>query len=105
MPEKRATVPTADHLLRYIDKKYVDTNTNKIDGGGFLARAGEEAPSANWLECFDPPLQNQIEQIRSLKRINYHKRGRLARINVGQTIGFIFETTKITLNFAHDPLE
>jgi hypothetical protein len=105
MPNNGDPVPAADHLLRYIDKKFVDQGTNKIDGTGFLAREGEKSPSANWMECFAPPVQNQIDEIGAVKRITYHKRGRLARINVEQTIQHVEAQTQILLSFAHDKLD
>jgi hypothetical protein len=107
VPNKGDHVPGADHLLRYVDKKYVDQGTNQIDGSGFLARKGEGSPSANWVECFDPPTQNQINEIRAVKRITYEKKGRLARINVRQTIQHVTENAKILvpLAFVHDELQ
>src|SRR5262245_18469221 len=107
VPNNGDHVPGADHLLRYVDKKYVDQGTNQIDGSGFLARKGERSPSANWMECFDPPTQNQINEIRAVKRITYEKKGRLARINVRQTIQHVTENAKILvpLAFVHDKLE
>jgi hypothetical protein len=105
LPNNGDHVPGADHLLRYIDKKFVDQGTNQIDGGGFLARKDEKSPSANWMECFALPVQNQIDEIRAVKRITYHKRGRLARINVEQTIQRVKTEAQILLSFEHDKLD
>ena len=99
MPNNGDHVPGADHLLRYIDKKYVDPEANQIDGSGFLARKDEEAPSANWMECFPAPTENQIAEIRGVKRIKYEKRGRLARINVERTIQHVSANAMAQLAF------
>jgi hypothetical protein len=105
VPNNGDPVPAADHLLRYIDKKFVDQGTNQIDGAGFLAREREKSPSANWMECFAPPVTNQIDEIRAVKRVTYHKRGRLARIRVEQTIQHVEAQARLVLSFVHDKLD
>ena len=106
MPNDGDSVPNSDHLLRYIDKKYVDSGTGVIDGNGFLARPNEGPPSSNWIECFDPPIENQLDNIRAVKRIRYEKRGQLVRINAGHTIKFVKDSAKgaAPLRFVHNPL-
>jgi hypothetical protein len=109
VPNNGDRVPGADHLLRYVDKKYVDQGTNQIDGSGFLARKdkGEASPSANWMECFAPPTENQMNEIRAVRRIRYERKGRLARINVQETIQHLTANAKIplALAFVHDQLQ
>ena len=107
MPASGDHVPSGDHLLRYFDKKYVDKGTGEVEGGGFLGRKGEGPPSANWMECFELPVLNQVTEIASVKRITYEKRGRLARIHVGRTIQHVMENAAAvgSLSFVHDPLD
>ncbi len=106
MPENGDLVPPSDHVLRYISKKYFDPGTKQVNGDGFLARKGEGAPSANWMECFAPPIDAQVIEIRAVRRIKYEKNGRLARINVGQTIQHVTANSNLTqLDFVHDKLE
>jgi hypothetical protein len=104
--EAGAPVPDPDHALRYIGKKHVDKGTNQVNGSGFLARPGEDAPSANWIECFEGPIENQLSEIRERKRFKYEKRGRLVRLNVGNTRQHIVSNAPFSINFAflHDPL-
>jgi hypothetical protein len=104
-PENGDPVPRADHVLRYISKKYFDPGTEQVNGDGFLGRKGEGAPSANWMECFAPPVEAQVTEIRSVRRIKYEKNGRLARINVGQTIEHLTANANaIQVHFVHDKL-
>ena len=102
-------LPQADHVLRYIGKKHVDPATNEINGSGFLTRAGEDAPSNNWIECFADPLTNQLAEIRSRKRLRYEKRGKLVRLNVAKTERHIRDNRTPAgapeITFLHDPLE
>lgn len=106
------TVPTSGspilesyHVLRYIRPRHVDNGI--INGEGFLTRPGEEAPSVNWLEWFDPPIENQVAGIRSVRRLAYAKTGQLARLNVGQTTRYIKENDPngLSLSFVHAPLD
>lgn len=103
MPANGDKVPDADHALRYVDKKFVDRETGVVDGSGFLGRLGEGPPSVNWMECFPLPIENQIAEIRAVKRIRYEKRGRLVRINVGQTVKHLAENS-VALSIVHDTL-
>jgi hypothetical protein len=107
VPVNGERVPLGDHLLRYIDKKYVDSGTGQVEGSGFLGRRGEGAPSSNWMECFPAPVQNQVAEIRAVKRLTYEKRGRLARINVGQTIQHVTTNASVSIElaFVHDQLD
>jgi hypothetical protein len=97
-------LPDDDHILRYIGKKHVHEGI--VNGSGFLSRPQESAPSVNWLEYFPPPLENQVAQVAAVKRIKYEKKGKLVRINVGQTKAYVAAnaTDPIELFFAYDPL-
>ncbi len=76
-----------------------------MNGSGFLARPGEEAPSSNWIECFSAPFTNQLTEIRARKRIRYEKRGKLVRLNVSNTERHIRDNAATEIVFVHDPLE
>jgi len=104
-PTKGDRLPADHHVLRYIRKKDVDRDKNAINGSGFLARPGEDAPSSNWIECFPAPLTNQIAEIRSRKRIQYEKRGKLVRLNVSRIEQHIRDNTVSEVQFVHDQLE
>jgi hypothetical protein len=108
-PTKGDRLPPEHHVLRYIRKKDVDKETNVINGSGFLGRPGEDAPSHNWIECFDPPLTNQMAEIRVRKRLRYEKRGKLVRLNVSGTERHILEAlgavSATAVQFVHHPLE
>jgi hypothetical protein len=103
VPPKGAPIPESDHILRYIRPRHVENGI--VNGEGFLARPGEEAPSVNWLEWFGPPMENQVAGVRSATRLTYA--GQLARLNVGQTALYVRENdpNSLTLSFVHDPLD
>jgi hypothetical protein len=107
VPENGSRLPPDDHVLRYIRKKHVDREANKINGAGFLRRPGEDAPSFNWLECFSAPIENQLSEIRRCKRVQYEKRGKLVRLNVARTERHIAEksTLQSDVQFIHDFLD
>jgi hypothetical protein len=78
-----------------------------VNGESFLTKPGEDAPSVNWLEWFDPPIENQVAGVRSVARLRYAKTGQLARLNVGRTIRYVRENdpNRLVLAFTHDPLD
>jgi hypothetical protein len=92
------------HVLRYIGRKHVDDGV--VNGSGFMRRPGEDAPSVNWMECFPPPVENQVAEISARRRIRYERRGQLVLINVGHTKHYVIEnaTIPIELAFLYDPL-
>jgi len=104
-PQKGSSIPESDHILRYIRPRHVENGV--VNGEGFLTRPGEHAPSVNWLEWFDPPLENQVAGVRSVTRLTYAKSGQLVRLNVGQTTRYVRENDPngLTLSFVHDPLD
>jgi hypothetical protein len=104
-PEKGSLVPEPDHVLRYIRPRHVESGV--VNGEAFLTRPGEEAPSVNWLEWFDPPIENQVASVSNVARLAYAKTGHLARLNVGQTIQYVKDNDPngLSLSFVHDRLE
>jgi hypothetical protein len=105
IPQKGLSVPEADHVLRHIRPRHVENGA--VNGEGFLARPGEDAPSVNWLEWFDPPIENQVAEVRSVTRLKDAKTGQLARLNVGHTTRYVRENDPngLILSFAQDPLD
>jgi hypothetical protein len=101
-PAKGSAVPDSHHVLRYISRKHVDPDKNEFTGSGFLARLGEGCPSVNWIECFAPPIENQLAGIRAEKRLKYEKRGKLARLNVRGTREYVVAEGATILAFLHD---
>ena len=104
-PRKGSSVPKTDHVLRYIRPRHVEDGV--VNGEAFLTRPGEDAPSVNWLEWFDSPLENQVAGVRSVTRLTYAKTGKLARLNLGQTTRYVRENhpNSLTISFVHDPLD
>jgi hypothetical protein len=105
-PEPNTPLPEDDHVLRYIGKKHVDNGV--VNGSGFMRRPTEDATSVNWMECFAPPVPNQVGEISKRRRIKYERRGQLVRINVKHTMLYVVENakpTEIVLAFLHDPLQ
>jgi hypothetical protein len=98
------SLPDGDHVLRYVAKNFVDNE--QIDGHAFLSRPAEkdDGPSINWMEYFDGDIAAQIEEIRRVKRITYEKRGRVARLNVGNTKAYLREQAQHLVDFIYDPL-
>jgi hypothetical protein len=78
-----------------------------VNGEGFLTRPDEDASSVNWLEWFDPPIENQVKNVRSVTRLKYAKTGHLARLNVGQTKNYVSanDPNGLVLSFVHAPLD
>src|SRR5260370_24379734 len=105
VPQSGSPVPDSDHVLRYIRPRHVENGV--VNGEGFLTRPGEEAPSVNWLEWFDPPIESQVAGVRRVTRLTYAKTGQLARLNVGQTTRYLRENDPngLSLSFIHSPLD
>lgn len=105
LPAPGAPIPDGDHVLRYIRKKHVDNGV--VNGSGFLTRPQEEMASVNWIECFAPPLKNQVAEISARRRLKYEKRALLVRLNVGHTKQYVVERAliPIQLSFLHAPLQ
>jgi hypothetical protein len=97
------TLPDTDHVLRYVRKKFVDQEG--IAGDAFLARPPEkdDGPSVNWMEFFSGDTQNQIKEIRKVKRMTYEKRGRVAKLHVGRTKKYLQENAALLVDCIYDP--
>lgn len=104
-PRKGSPVPETDHVLRYIPPRHVESGV--VNGEAFLTRPREEAPSVNWLEWFNPPIENQVAGVRRITRLRFAKTGQLARLNVGHTTRYVKENDPngLHLSFVHDQLE
>jgi hypothetical protein len=105
-PQKGARLPDADHVLRYIAPRHIENGV--VNGDSFLARPEDNgAASVNWLEWFDPPIENQVVGVRSVARLRYAKTGQLARLNVGHTAQYVTKNDPngVVLSFVHDPLD
>jgi hypothetical protein len=98
-------LPDPDHALRYIRRKFVDLD-DQINGSAFLGRPAEKhnGPSVNWMEAFPGELPTQIAEIRKVKRMKYEKRGRVAKLCVGQTREYLQENAALGIDFIYDPL-
>jgi hypothetical protein len=105
IPQKGSTLPDADHVLRYIRPRHVENGV--VNGEGFLMKPDEDAPSVNWVEYFELPIDDQIDGVRGVARLTYAKTGQLARLNVGQTAQHVRENdpNHLVLLFEHDPLD
>ena len=97
-------LPEADHVLRYIRKKFVDNA--QIDGNGFLSRPSEkdEGPSVNWMEYYSGNTANQIAEIRKVKRMKYERNGRIAKLHIGTTKRYLLDTVWPLIDCIYDPL-
>lgn len=104
-------VPDEDHILRYVAGRHVDRDEDGnpiVTGGGFIARPRDNnMPSYNWLECLDGTLEERVQQVRDVARINYGAKARLAKLNVGRVIQHVRENTddNRAVTVIHDPLE
>jgi hypothetical protein len=104
-PERGTQIADADYVLYYVKPTQIDDGV--VNGDAFLTRPSDQGGlSVNWLEWFDPPLENQIDGVRHLARITYAKSGQLARLNIGvkQSVGDD-RLSSLILSFEHDPLE
>lgn len=105
LPQSGSPLPDDHHVLRYIAPRHVENGV--VNGEGFLRRPGEDASSVNWLEYFDPPVENQVQGVRATARLRYAKTGQLARLRVGETKNYVRENSpdSLVLSFVHDPLQ
>jgi hypothetical protein len=98
-------LPDADHVLRYIGRKFVDPKDDQIAGNAFLSRPHEkDGPSVNWMEYFPGDTASQIAEIQKVKRIKYEKRGRVAKLHVGRTKQYLQESATLAIDCIYDPL-
>ena len=57
----------------------------------------------NWMECFDLPIENQIEKIWAEKRIKYERKSKLARLNVSTAIERVNGEAPVLIGFVYAP--
>lgn len=107
IPERGVPVPDPDHVLRYVKPTHIDGD--QINGDAFLRKPGEDAPSTNWLEWFDPPPENQVSECRIAAglRLKFSKTGKLAKLRVEHTKAYVTQEdpNHLVLAFEHDPLD
>ncbi|MCL2713215.1 MAG: hypothetical protein FWD68_01100 [Alphaproteobacteria bacterium] len=104
LPQSGSAIPDDHHVIRYVGGRHVDGDV--INGEAFLTKPQEDAPSVNWVEYFDPPIDNQVQGVRSAARLQYGKTGKLVRLNVGATRDYVRENSPdgLQLSFVSDPL-
>lgn len=104
LPQSGAPIPDDHHVLRYIAPRHFEDGV--VNGAGFLRRPNEEGSSVNCLECFDPPVENQVSEVRSVARLRYAKTGCLVRLNIGVTRDYVRQNSPhgVDLHFVYDPL-
>ena len=104
LPQSGSPIPDDHHVVRYIAPRHVDNGI--VNGAGFLRRPREDASSVNWLEYFDPPIENQLHEVRVATRLRYAKTGQLARLNIGVTRSYVQQNSPdgLELSFVYDPL-
>lgn len=75
------SLPDGDHVVRYLKPSLFDNGV--IVGDALARRSSEAGVSVNWLECFTPPLDAQLNEVRARTRMTWRERGRLARFEIG----------------------
>ena len=105
--KKGDPLPHSDHMLRYVGARLYDQKTKKLHGDAFLPRETEKGPSVNWLEYYQPPLDNQIRNVVKCRRLTYGKTAKLVRLNIGKTIETVKRESeaRIQLSVIYDNLE
>ena len=78
-------LPDSDHILRYCSPIHVDKESENIKASAFRFRSSEEYLSVNWMECFDKPVEEQTDEIRTAlsKKLKLKSNGRFTRLRVG----------------------
>jgi hypothetical protein len=104
-PIANTSLPPSSNVIRHISPQFIDGDT--IDGSGFLRRPAEVAPSVNWLEWFDPPIELQIDGVRKCSNRTFKKSHLLVQLNADQTKAHVkaAHPDNLALEFIHDPLE
>lgn len=99
------------HVLRYVQPKCIEIaedGTPTVQGTAFWSRPRDNnMPSYNWMECFDGTIEQQVDEIRNRKRMNYSATALLARLNVGIVINALHDafSEECLSRFIHDPLD
>ena len=95
MPDQH--VPPNHHIVRHAKSRLYDRATGVAEGAAFLLRpptperAAEEGLSTNWREFFPGTVEEQIEQIRRLRRLQWKPSEHLLELNVQQVLDTLSE--------------
>ena len=103
---KGEDLPTDDHVVRYVKPSMILENGTP-DGSDFrlrVSRSDEMGLSVNWLEAFEPPKTQQLNEVRRLFRLSLRRNGRFAELDVGTTLRTVSEELT-NLRMLHAPLE
>ena len=96
-------LPDDASVVRYVRPSHVDGNI--VDGSAFRLRANESGLSVHWLEIFrDITKTQQLDEARRLSRLSMSRNGRLAELNVGETIRHIADMLD-SPRIVHSPLD
>ncbi len=94
-----------DHVVRYVKPASIDNGI--INGSEFRLRPhrpDDTGVSVNWLECFEGKnKEDQLDEIRRLRRLTWKKTGCLAELNIGKTKRHVFNEID-NIAFISDPL-
>lgn len=89
-------IPHDQHFVRYASPDLVDRGTGEVSERLFMHKEPKPSKqpkdlSANWLEAFEAPIENQLGEIRKRvgQGLNLKENGRFAECNVG----YVVETT------------
>ena len=88
-----------DHVVRLVKPSLVETLPS---AAAFLDNRQRPA-SMNWLECFNPPRENQLREVRSRIRLTLRVNARFVELNVGDAKDTAAEYGT-TLAFVKKPL-
>ena len=95
-------LPDTDNVVRYVRGTFVDDG--RVDGAAFLLRENESGLSVSWLDYFHGRTKpQQLDEVRSLTRLELRRSARFAELNVGQTLERISEMLN-SVRFVHRPL-
>lgn len=98
-----AILPDDANVVRYVRPSHIDGDI--VDGSAFRLRANENGLSVHWLEVFqDFAKTEQIDKVRRLSRLSMSRNGRLAELNVGETIRHISGMLD-SPHIVHSPLD
>jgi len=107
-------IPDAHNVVRYIKPTAIEQN-GSISGAEFCLSPGrpdEVGVSVNWLECFLGGKEEQLAEVRRLRRTEWRRNGCLAELNVGTTLQHVAaelagleELAGLAIAFESVPLE
>jgi hypothetical protein len=82
--KKGSLLPPSDHVLRFIDKKYISGQI--IQGAGFFRRPKETASSVDWLEFHGKSHGENVQTCINNFTLNTHVNDRFVELNIGKTL-------------------